>query len=430
MAYKALITKLQNVRKDPNSDRLYLAECFGEGIIVGEDMTEGMLVMYLPADGQIFRWFGDRLRLFRKNEDGTAQGGYLEDNGHIKAIKLRGNRSEGIAISLDRIKETFGEQLLKEGDEITELNGKEFCRKFIPKQRSFKSGQKKTSYKGKKALQVVYPEFDLHKDTEQLRYNLDKFREGEILEISAKLHGTSQRSMKTYGMHKRGFFRRLFHLKPKTTKEYVLGTRRTIVQDEEGGYYGNDAFRIKHHKRIEPFVTDGMEVFYEVVGWYGDEPRATIMPIGDNRKIKDKNFVKEFGDETIFSYGCKPGESEMFVYRITENGRDYSTEEIIAWCEKAGVKHVPYIMRIKFTTPEDLTRRIDEYFEDLHDPIDPSHIKEGVVVRRIGMRRWEAYKAKTFEFKVLENIIKDTGNLDMEEAQELAEREETTNVEV
>lgn len=51
MAYYALVTKLQNVRKDENSDRLYLAECFGEGVIVGPDMYSGQLVLYLPTDG-------------------------------------------------------------------------------------------------------------------------------------------------------------------------------------------------------------------------------------------------------------------------------------------------------------------------------------------------------------------------------------------
>lgn len=32
MAYFGLVTKLQNCRKDENSDRLYLADCFNEGL--------------------------------------------------------------------------------------------------------------------------------------------------------------------------------------------------------------------------------------------------------------------------------------------------------------------------------------------------------------------------------------------------------------
>lgn len=55
MAYFGLVTKLQNVRKDENSDRLYLADCFNEGVIVGPDMQTGQLVLYLPTDGEIER---------------------------------------------------------------------------------------------------------------------------------------------------------------------------------------------------------------------------------------------------------------------------------------------------------------------------------------------------------------------------------------
>lgn len=53
MAYFGLVTKLQNVRKDENSDRLYLADCFNEGVIIGSDMQTGQEVLYLPAATQM-----------------------------------------------------------------------------------------------------------------------------------------------------------------------------------------------------------------------------------------------------------------------------------------------------------------------------------------------------------------------------------------
>lgn len=133
MAYFGLITHLQNVRKDENSDRLYLAECFNEGVIVGEASKEGDLVLYLPSDGQIERWFGDNFHLFRKNIDGTAQGGYLENNGHIRAIRLRGNQSSGIVINVDKIYNIYGDQGWKDGDTVSTIKDREFCRKYIPK---------------------------------------------------------------------------------------------------------------------------------------------------------------------------------------------------------------------------------------------------------------------------------------------------------
>lgn len=415
MAYYALVTKLNNLHKDINSDNLWLADCFGEGVIVDSNFSEGDIVLYLPQDGQIERWFGDAFKLYRKNLDGTSQGGYLESNSHIRAIKLRGNQSSGVVIALDKIYEKFGEQNWHDGDKVNTINDKVFCSKYIPKRRHVPTTAKKTSYKGRKAEGIVYPEFDMHKDTEQLAYNLDKFRPGDKLNMSLKMHGTSQRSMKTYAELPNGFWRRLFHMKKKKKEVYVCGTRRCVVTENSEGYYGNDAFRMPHHKKIEPFVENGMEIFYEVVGYYGDNETDTIMPIADNSKINDKAFMKQFGKKTVFSYGCKPGESEMYVYRITANNgeKEYTPAEIVAWCEKAGVHHVPYIENFEFTTVEDLQERVNKYFEDLVDPIGRTHVKEGVVIRKLNGLGWQAYKSKTFEFRILSGLAAENANIEM-----------------
>lgn len=83
------------------------------------------------------------------------------------------------------------------------------------------------------------------------------------------------------------------------------------------------------------------------------------------------------------------------------------------------MKHVPYLFDLEFTTPEELLRVIDDYFEDLRDPIGENHIKEGVVVRIMNRPTWRAYKKKTYEFKVIEGIIKMTSDApDMEEAED------------
>ncbi|MCM1217312.1 MAG: 2'-5' RNA ligase [Lachnospiraceae bacterium] len=421
MAYTAFVTKLNNFHKDPNSDRLYLADCFGEGVIVGESMYDGELVLYLPEDGQIDRWVGDKFNLFRKNSDGTPQGGYLENNGHIRAIKLRGNKSSGIAIALDRVYEIFGDQKWKDGDRVTKINGDEFCRKYIPHSKKRGPSGKKSGYKGKKVQDFIYPEFEMHKDTEQLVYNFADFKPGDIVNLSLKMHGTSTRHMRTYVECPKGFFRKLFHLKPKTKPAYVCGTRRCIVTENSDGYYGNDAFRLKHHKELELFVEDGMEVYGEIVGYYGPSESDTIMPIADNSKINDKTFIKEFGKRTIFNYGCEVGESKLYIYRITSNNgqKEWTPEEIVAWCDLHGLNHVPYIDTFVYKDKDDLLDRINTYFEDLHDPVGKTHVKEGVVVRILNRPTWKAYKMKTYEFRVLEGLVKENSEqADMEEAQE------------
>lgn len=422
MAYQALITKIKNVHKDPNSDRLYLGECFNEGVIIGPDYEEDDLVLYLPSDGKIERWFGDTFKLFRKNEDGTLQGGYIDSNGHIKAIKLRGNQSSGVVIKVETIEQIFGEQGWKDGDKVDKINNRQFCKKYIPHmQKGTYSGLKGTSYKGKKVDEIVYPEFEMHKETAQLAYNLDAFKPGDIINLSLKMHGTSSRHMKTYCEVPRGFFRKLFHMKPKIKNVYVCGSRKCVITEDSKGYYENCEFRLKHHKALEPFIEDGVECFGEIVGYYGPNETDTIMPIGDNTKLNDKAFIKEFGESSIFNYGCKPGESKLYIYRITSNNgeREWTPNEICEWCDKNGLLHVPYIETFEFTTVKDLQERVNNYLKDLHDPIGLTHIKEGVVVRIVNRRTFTAYKAKTWEFKVIEGIIKDTNSEpDIEEAQE------------
>ena len=65
---------------------------------------------------------------------------------------------------------------------------------------------------------------------------------------------------------------------------------------------------------------------------------------------------------------------------------------------------------------DDLLEKAEQFF-DGPEPIDPTHIREGVVVRIINRPTFTAYKHKNFNFKVIEGIIKDVAEVpDMEEA--------------
>jgi len=68
-------------------------------------------------------------------------------------------------------------------------------------------------------------------------------------------------------------------------------------------------------------------------------------------------------------------------------------------------------------------RSFDENIIDLVDiyskgssAIDNTHIREGVCVRLESGLVPRIYKHKSFEFKVLEGIVKDSGIVDMEES--------------
>ena len=108
--YKAYITTLKNVRPHPNADRMLLADCFGNTVCVGLAAKENDVVIYFPVDGELSKEYAEINDLVRiKNEDGTYSGGYLDPKKrNIKAIRLRGEKSDGLVMPLESLS-SFGD---------------------------------------------------------------------------------------------------------------------------------------------------------------------------------------------------------------------------------------------------------------------------------------------------------------------------------
>ena len=53
MAYVGYVTQIKNLRKHPNADRLQLAECFGNTVVLGMDYKDNQIGIYFPVDGQL-----------------------------------------------------------------------------------------------------------------------------------------------------------------------------------------------------------------------------------------------------------------------------------------------------------------------------------------------------------------------------------------
>ena len=158
------------------------------------------------------------------------------------------------------------------------------------------------------------------------------------------------------------------------------------------------------------------------------------MPAGSNKKLRDKKFTKKYGDQTIFTYGCNPGEYEIHVYRMNMTAPDgyiveYSWEQICKRCSLMGLKTVPFLHSFMFykmhkddrDNTKELMDKVNAYLSGsdqlpASSHLDNSHIMEGIVLRIERGKEFTAYKHKSFHFKVLEGIIKDTGVEDLEEA--------------
>ena len=429
--YCAYVTTLKGLRKHSNADRLQCVEVFGQNVIVDLSYKDGQKVVFFPSDGQLSEEYAKDNNLVRmKDENGNNIGGYMDaEKRNVTAIRLRGEKSEGLVLPIESLSKYVDVTKLKDGDQITVIGGHEICRKYIPKSSRRSNNSRKSSDKKKKDNSISYPFFEEHKDTAQLAYNMSAFKPGDTVYITRKLHGTSARTMKTIKVTKKNnVFRRFLHMKPKYEKEVsvVTGSRRFVLKDMNStdGYYSDNTFRKKYHDLLKDKLPEGFEIFYEIVGYVNET--TLIMGTVSNSKVKDKEFKKKFGDTTVFSYGCKPGENEMYVYRMTATTADGTVveipwENIKVWCDKLGVKHVPELEKFIYTTPEDLKERVNKYLDGMPvDEIGKTHIAEGVVVRIDNRDSFTAYKDKVFEFKVCEGIIKDNSDApDMEETEEL-----------
>ena len=445
--YNAYVTRIKNLRKHPNADRLQLGECFGNTVCVSLDYVDNQLGLYLPCDGQLSVEFAEANNLLRKKDDaGNSIGGYMDPNKrNVTAIRLRGERSDGLFLPLTCL-ETFGDvSTLKEGDVINTFNGHEICCKYIPR-RNHRQGHVSDGNRTRKKKVDVAPLFAEHADTEQLAYNLSAFKPGDEIEITLKMHGTSQRTgyLPVFKGYKRTFKDWLLRRdgKPIYDWGYVSGTRRTVLDNYDGGYYGSNEFREQHSKTFEGKLWKGETVYYEVVGF--TNTGAPIMAEGNNEKL-GKDFVKQYGKTTVFSYGCDPegesfkheyadywdgmnvrefkSQSDIYVYRMTMTNEDgavveYTPDFMRYRCEQMGIKTVPVMWKgiIPAHTGDAAAIRLGqdagawikekaERFYDGPDPIGKTHIREGVVVRIVNRPKFCAYKHKNHNFKMISGII-------------------------
>ena len=461
MSYCGYIVKVKESRPHNNADRLQIATFFGNDTVVDISTKIGDVGIYFPSDGKLSIEFAEVNNLLRKkDENGNNIGGYMDpDKRNVTAIKLRGEKSDGLFLPLKSL-ETFGDiTTLNEGDRIDNFNGHLICEKYIPRSNR-RSGGTSNGNKTRKKKVPIAPLFSEHADTEQLAYNLSAFKPGDEIEITLKMHGTSQRTgyLPVFKKYKKTLLDRILRRDGTSIYDwgYVSGTRRTVLENFEGGYYGSNEFREAHSKFFEGKLNKGEEIFYEVVGF--THTGTPIMSSCNNKKLNDKEFVKQYGEETVFSYGCSPygyvknmsvdyddecfdstsithePQSDIYVYRMTMTNEDgftveYTPDFMRYRCEQMGVKCVPVMWKgvipeegHDYPTAGDWIKSKAEAYYDGPDPIGKNHIREGVVVRIINRPKFAAYKHKNWCFKALEGIVKVEAEApDMEEAESITE---------
>lgn len=455
--YAGIVCRIQ-VRKHPNADKLQLGIVQGNQVVVGLDTKDGELGIFFPCDGQLSDQFCVVNDLYPRFDDQNRRigGGFFDPkNRRVRAQSFRGEKSEGFWCPISYLNGLLFREVvdnLKEGDQFTELNGVQICCKYETQ------ATKDAAAKGPKAGTAAkkHEFFKEHADTKQLAYEIQKIPVGSVIHLSEKLHGTSGRyaffiekapitGWRNYLIMLVGFVTGVFKKMWNTERKLLVGSRRVQLKSEVSptSYYGDESFRFAVAKKLEGNIRLGETVYGELVGYQG--PNTPIMGRVETSQLSDKEFKKTYGDTMTYKYGCPEGTSKFFVYRITQTNEDghaidLTVPQILARCKVLGFEYVPEFsgplvvvpgspnmeaMGITFplvcggqTGHVQSLQKLVETFLDGPSTLDSSHIREGVVVR-VDAPNGDTYflKSKSFNFKVLEGIIKDQADyVDTEES--------------
>ncbi len=433
MSYKAVVIKLTNVRPHPNADRVQLATCLGNQVVVGLDSLEGHLGVYFPSDGQLSSEFCKANNLYRDSDLNAnhEKTGMFDTNRRVRAQKFRGEISDGFWVPLQHFGFIQVTGLDVEGFEFDEWQGVPICSKYI-NPATLKIARENQGKKTRTAKTSIM--FKEHFDTAHFGKHLHEFDFDQTLIVTEKLHGTSGRIGHVQVERDLTWLEKLakrFGVKVQEKEwKFMNGTRRVVLEETSGTQFHDPTIRDKALGIFKGNLRKGETVFFEIVGY--ESTGATIMPSVDTTKMRDKEFTKMYGKSMTYSYGCELNQSEVYVYRMTltdEDGHsiDYSWNDVVKRCNEIGVKHVPHIKTLMLnalatdsSSIEDIREsfsRVVEFFGSGPSTLDDRHIREGVCVRIEGGLNNKTFKFKSFEFKVLEGIVKDSGVIDSEEAQ-------------
>lgn len=395
---------------------------FGMQALVSKATQPGLYLLF-STEVKLSEDFARANNLHRDttlNADPTVTTGYLETNRRVKAIKLRGHRSESILIPVTSLTYLIGAKgvaQLAEGDVFDSIDGKEVCRKYLVKEVKPGSGQKAKA-RVRRVDDRVFPE---HLDSENYFRNMLKVPDHGHVTVSQKLHGTSVRYGRVPAYADRTRWERIKDrvLRRRTERleqRFVVGSRRVVksidLSAEEGKrhYYGDGDLWTSYAEknRLDQVIPPSHLVYGEIIGWTPDG--APIQ--------KD------------YTYDLPVGEAKLYVYRVamvTDEGRtlDYSPAQMRAFCEDRGLAVVPELWagpHHAFFADEWLEHRYYDEWINLKatftmTPVplsDKKLVDEGVCVRYDGAYGPFVLKAKSPSFVQHETKMLDAGAEDLE----------------
>lgn len=442
--YLAKIVRIENFKPhtDPEVTRLKCCVIDGFNIICGIDSEPGLYI-YFPTACCINPDFLRYANLYKHKElnNDPEQSGMFEDNGRVKAIRLRGELSEGFilpAVIFENyiVSVTNVNYEAEEGIEFdsVEHEGKTFWvnKKYIPKytRTSGAPGSKNAKGKQPKGLdRLIENQFRFHYDTVLLKKHPNVIKPDDLISITEKVHGTST-------IHARILCKQPLNWKQKIAKwltgeefntyDYLYSSRSVVKnrhynKNVTAGYYGVDVWA-EADKIIKPYLIKGMTIYAEIVGY---------LPSG--------GYIQK-----DYDYGCEPPipsgaylygkHFKIMVYRITMTNPDgiiheFSAREVQQYCEYVGLTPVT---QYYYGLAKDLYPELNEaehwsenfisklandkrFYMEMNSPTCNNKVPhEGIVIKSENMKS-EAFKLKCFAFLDKEGKALDKGESNIED---------------
>ena len=452
--YLAKVIKIERFKPhtDPEVTRLKCCVVDGFNIICGIDSEPGWYI-YFPTACCLNPTLLQFANLYRKGELNAdpTQTGMFDENGRVKAIRLRGELSEGFILPAV----TFENYLLSVANvdftcdkemefDCVEHDGKTFWvnKKYVPKHTQGTPG----SSSSKKAKQptgldrIVENQFRFHYDTTLIKKCPHVVKPNDLISITEKVHGTSGISAyvicktprATRGIVATWIAKHIFRCNVVGSVDYTLDydylySSRSVIKNQfynknvGAGFYGVDVWKYADAV-VRPWLQKGMTVYYEIVGY---------TPLGQYiQKGYDYGCVPPVNGE-LYTYGKH---FKVLVYRVTTtncdgNVHEFSAREVQQWCAFYDLVPVTeyYYGYAKDLYPDlNVTEHWNEnflqrlandknfYMECDSPTCDNKVPHEGVVIKIENMKS-EAFKLKCFKFLDKEGKALDKGEVNIED---------------
>jgi RNA ligase (TIGR02306 family) len=322
------VVRIGEIAKHPNADTLMMTSIKGWNCVIKDgQFNTGDLALYVPIDSVL----PDALVEERGLE-------YLKNGARVRSVKLRQVLSQGLLLTLPH-----GHRL-KEGQQVAEQFG---ITKWEPPAPSYQGA----SNTAKATRNRPNPNFTRYCDPENIKNYPGVFKDGDLVVVTEKIHGTNFRAGKVRRNWGNGWWakvKRFFLHRWLGDWEFAVGSRNVhLVGDNPQFYEGNVYHQIAKRYNLAKVLPEGYTIYGEI---YGD-------------KIQD------------LAYGKSDGEIDVVFFDAKRDERYLTWSEFMMFCSTHGLPAVPTMYWGTYTAA-----MVSECTSG-KSALCPTQIREGCVIK-------------------------------------------------